>query len=364
MVLRVVKIGTSLLRGVENPPTHKVIDDFSQYLSSSIGRGDKVILVTSGAVGLGCNRLGLKQRPQDMLSLQAIAAVGQGYLIALYEASMRKYGHTVAQVLLTRSDLNSRKRYYNASNTLKKLIDLGVMPIINENDTLSPEELRFGDNDTLSALVATAINADQLIILTDVDRLYSADPRKDSAAKPITDVHSQSEISILESSSGERGGWGTGGMTTKLAAAQIATTRGITVHLADGRDPKKLDELLRGSRGGTVFHPNPKPITSRKSWLAHALQPQGSLELDQGACDALKNQGASLLLVGVVSVKGYFEANQPVSLLNQENKEIGRGISSLSSKEITKAIASRKNKERSQMLIHRDVLVLTNIDNE
>ena len=360
MILRVIKIGTSLLRGIKDKSTNEMIAGYSKYLSASLKRNDKVVLVTSGAVGLGCNRLGIRQRPKDLLSLQATAAIGQGQLMALYESAMRKHGHAVAQVLLTRSDLGSRKNFQGASNTLRKLIEWGVMPVVNENDTLSPEELRFGDNDTLSALVATAINADELILLTDVDQLYSADPRQDSEAKPISDIHHQNAINKLESSKAESGSWGTGGMTTKLAAARIATASGITVHLADGRDPKRLDELLRGSRGGTVFHPSPNPIGNRKSWLLHALQPKGVIELDSGASNALKNCGASLLLVGITGINGCFETNQPVRIVNQEGEEIGRGLSSFSSNELLQAITSKKDLRRSPVVIHRDVLALSN----
>jgi glutamate 5-kinase len=360
MNLWVIKVGTSLLRGNEQKSTAEVIESYSACLSESINRGDRVLLVTSGAVGLGCNRLGLRQRPLDVVSLQAAAAIGQGQLMALYEASMSRRGIAVAQVLLTRSDLGSRHRYRNASRTLQQLLDWGVLPVVNENDTLSPEELRYGDNDTLSALVATAVGADQLIMLTDVDQLYSSDPRIDSTAEPITDVYHPRELTALENAAGDGGQWGTGGMTTKLAAARIATASGIKVHLADGRNPQVLDGLLQGVRSGTVFHPHPQPLGNRKSWLAHALRPLGTLKLDNGACDALQHRGASLLLVGIKAVEGSFEANQPVRLISQEGNELARGLSSFSSKELLDAIETPISTNRSPVVVHRDVLVLCN----
>ncbi|HJN36690.1 MAG: glutamate 5-kinase [Prochlorococcus sp.] len=357
--LWVVKVGTSLLRGGDDRSTANVIDAYGGCLARALDRGDRIVLVTSGAVGLGCHRLGLNSRPDDVVSLQAVAAIGQGHLMALYDAAMSRHGHTVAQVLLTRSDLDSRVRYHNASNTLRRLLDLGVIPVVNENDTLSPAELRYGDNDTLSALVASAVEADQLILLTDVDHLYSADPRKHGSAEPITDVHHPRELAALQEAAGDGGRWGTGGMTTKLAAARIATSSGITVHLADGRKAELLEALLCGGRGGTVFHPNPQPIGNRRSWLAHALRPEGSLVIDTGAREALQHRGASLLLVGVKGVEGRFEANQPVRLISSSGQELGQGLSSLSSETLREKLANPAPGERSPVVVHRDLLVLS-----
>ena len=359
MTLWVIKIGTSLLRGNKDKTTAEIIDSYSGCIAASKSRGDSIILVTSGAVGLGCRRLGIEERPEDLVSLQATAAVGQVHLMALYEKAMELYGCNIAQILLTRADLGSRDRYRNASMTLKKLLDLGIIPIVNENDTLSAEELRYGDNDTLSALVATAVHADQLILLTDVDRLYSTDPRKDESAQPILDVHHPKELKTYKGLSNESGNWGTGGIKTKLDSARIATTSGITVHLADGRSPEVLEKVLKGSRGGTVFHPQPKPLKNKKSWLAHALKPVGTIHLDNGASEAIQNKGASLLLVGVKKVEGNFSANQPVRILNDSSEEIGRGISSLSSDLLKNSLDNPKSSISSPLVIHRDVLVLT-----
>lgn len=356
--LWVVKVGTSLLRGSEDRSTAAVIDSYVSCMARSIDRGDKIVLVTSGAVGLGCDRLGLSTRPEDVVSLQAVAAIGQGKLMALYEETMGRHGYPVAQVLLTRSDLASRDRYHNASNTLRRLLDLGVMPVVNENDTLSPAELRYGDNDTLSALVASAIQADQLILLTDIDHLYSTDPRKDSSAIPIKDVHNPDLLSDLQQAAGHGGPWGTGGIATKISAAKIATSAGIKVHLADGRSPDQLEAVLSGGRGGTVFHPNAQPIGTRRSWLAHALKPEGTLLIDTGARDALEHRGASLLLVGIKDVVGRFEANQPVKLISEDGQELGQGLSSLSSTTLRRELANPEQGDRSPVVVHRDLLVL------
>ncbi len=361
MTLWVVKIGTSLLRGIADRSTEEIINSYSSCIAASKKRGDSVIVVTSGAVGVGCDRLGIKERPEDMTNLQAAAAVGQVHLMGLYEKAMKVYGYNVAQILLTRADLSSRLSYRNASMTFKKLLAWGIVPVVNENDSLSSEELRYGDNDTLSALVATAVSADQLILLTDVDRLYSSDPRINTKAKPISDVHHPREIKPLEEMNKKVSDWGTGGITTKLTSARIATASGITVHLADGRNPELLGELLKGSRGGTVFHPHPTPIGNRKSWLAHALKPLGTIYLDDGACEAIQNRGASVLLVGVKKIEGTFSANQPVRMINTKSKEIARGISSMSSDFINNSLKSSiaTDSSPSPVVIHRDVLVLT-----
>ena len=359
MTLWVVKLGTSLLRGDTKRSTATVIEGYAASIAQAYTRGDRVVLVTSGAVGLGCQSMGRSQRPESVVALQATAAIGQGHLMALYQRAMGEHNRAVAQVLLTRSDLAERRRYNNASNTLIQLLDWGVLPIVNENDALSPAELRFGDNDTLSALVAAAVGADQLILLTDVDRLYSADPRTHADAEPISDVRSAQELESLEAGAGDGGRWGTGGMTTKLAAARIATASGITVHLADGRDPDRLGALLKGGRGGTVFHPSDQPLGNRRSWLAHVLQPEGSLHLDAGACRALEHQGASLLMVGVQSVDGDFEANQAVRLLDPDGRDIGRGLCSRDSGSLREALNDPTEPGDSPVIVHRDVLVLS-----
>jgi glutamate 5-kinase len=362
---RVIKVGTSLLRGSSGRSTAEVIADLAAALSRRHQLGEQLVLVTSGAVGLGCAALSLPSRPTEVVSLQAAAAVGQGRLMGLYEAAFEAHGVPVAQVLLTRGDLASRRRYQNASSTFEQLLEWGVVPIVNENDTLATDELRFGDNDTLSALVAAAISAEELILLTDVDRLYSGDPRRDASARPIEEVRDLHELEQLSGAAGDGGQWGTGGMTTKLAAARIATSSGIRVHLGDGRDPAVVNGLLAGERLGTVFQPSAHPLPDRKGWLAHVLVPKGSITIDAGAERALLEHGASLLAVGIQAVEGRFSRRDAVRLLSEDGRELGRGLSALSSEELAQVIglSSEALQQRlgpvGEEAVHRDHLVLT-----
>jgi glutamate 5-kinase len=363
---RVVKVGTSLLRGAAGRDTEAVIGDLAACLSRRRRRGEAIALVTSGAVGLGCHALGLERRPSEVVALQAAAAVGQGRLMGLYEAAFGRHGVRVAQVLLTRGDLASRRRYQNACRTLEQLLGWGVVPVVNENDTLATDELRFGDNDTLSALVAVAMGADELVLLTDVDRLYSGDPRRDSGAEPIEEVRDLEELDQLSGVASGGGRWGTGGMTTKLTAARIATSSGIRVRLADGRDPAVLEALLEGERVGTVFQPSAAPLADRKGWLAHALLPKGDLVIDAGAERALLERGASLLAVGIRRVEGSFGRRDAVRLMTLDGRELGRGLSALSSEELNRvlgltseAVQNVLGRSVGDAVVHRDHLVLT-----
>ncbi|MFO7628148.1 MAG: glutamate 5-kinase [Prochlorococcaceae cyanobacterium] len=362
---RVVKVGTSLLRGSRERPTAAVIADLAASLSRQRRRGEAIALVTSGAVGLGCSALELGHRPTEVVALQAAAAVGQGRLMALYQDAFAVRGLAVAQVLLTRGDLASRRRYQNACRTLEQLLAWGVVPVVNENDTLATDELRFGDNDTLSALVAVAIGADELILLTDVDRLYSGDPRSDASARPIAEVHDLEQLESLSSAASGGGQWGTGGMTTKLAAARIATSSGIRVRLADGRDPLVLERLLAGEAVGTLFHASACPLTDRKGWLAHALLAKGSITVDAGAERALLERGASLLAVGIQAVDGEFRRREAVRLLSSDGRELGRGLCTLASEEVRQVMGQSSDQVRQQLgavgdaVVHRDQLVLT-----
>jgi glutamate 5-kinase len=349
---RVIKVGTSLLRGTPERGTDAVIGDLAASLSGLWRRQEPVVLVTSGAVGLGCHALGHGQRPSELEALQAAAAVGQGRLMTLYDQAFARHGRCVAQVLLTRSDLGSRQRYQNACRTLEQLLDWGVTPVINENDTLATEELRFGDNDTLSALVAVAVGADELVLLTDIDSLYSGDPRSDAEARPIPVVNSLEELEALSGAAKGGGRWGTGGMTTKLAAARIATASGIQVRLADGRDPQVLEQLLAGDAVGTLFRASDTPLSNRKGWLAHALVPKGSITVDAGAEQALLRQGASLLAAGVHALEGDFARHDPVRVLSLDGRELARGLSAMDSGELQQCKGQRG------LVVHRDQLVL------
>ncbi|MFM7087142.1 MAG: glutamate 5-kinase [Cyanobium sp.] len=363
-IRRVIKVGTSLLRGTSERPTAAVIADLAASLNRQQRRGERMVLVTSGAVGLGCEVLGLPRRPTELEALQAAAAVGQGRLMALYQDAFAVRGLPVAQVLLTRGDLASRRRYRTARQTLEQLLTWGVVPVVNENDTLATDELRFGDNDTLSALVAVAVGADELILLTDVDSLYSGDPRTDADARAIPEVRDLAELERLGAVASGGGQWGTGGMTTKLAAARIATSSGIRVRLADGRDPAVLEALFAGERVGTVFQPSSSPLPDRKGWLAHALLPKGSLQIDAGAEQALRRRGASLLAVGIVAVEGDFGRGEPVRILAGDGREIGRGLCTLASEELQGILGLDSDQVKQRLgdvgdaVVHRDELVL------
>jgi len=350
---RVVKVGTSVLRGAGGRNTEEVIADLAASLCSLWKRGEPVVLVTSGAVGLGCTALGYGERPTELEGLQAAAAVGQGRLMTLYDQAFARHQRCVAQVLLTRGDLASRRRYQNACRTLEQLLAWGVTPVINENDTLATDELRFGDNDTLSALVAVAVQADELVLLTDIDSLYSGDPRSDADARPIPEVNNLEELEALSGVAKGGGRWGTGGMTTKLSAARIATASGIQVRLADGRDPAVLNAVLAGEPRGTLFRPSETPLSDRKGWLAHALLPKGSITIDAGAERALLDQGASLLAVGVRQVEGDFNRRDAVRLLSLDGRELARGLTAMDSDEL------QERKGQRGLVVHRDQLVIT-----
>ena len=350
---RVVKVGTSVLRGAGGRDTEEVIAELAASLCSLWEREEPVVLVTSGAVGLGCTALGHGERPTELEGLQAAAAVGQGRLMTLYDQAFARHERCVAQVLLTRGDLASRRRYQNACRTLEQLLAWGVTPVINENDTLATDELRFGDNDTLSALVAVAVQADELVLLTDIDSLYSGDPRSDSDARPIATVNNLAELEALSGVAKGGGRWGTGGMTTKLSAARIATASGIQVRLADGRDPAVLNALLAGEPRGTLFRPSATPLSDRKGWLAHALLPKGTITIDAGAERALLQQGASLLAVGVRQVEGDFSRRDAVRVLSLEGRELARGLSAMNSDEL------KERKGQRGLVVHRNHLVIT-----
>ena len=360
MELWVIKIGTSIIRGTENISTREVIKKLCDHIYNFISRGNKVVLVTSGAVGLGCKKLSLKQRPRELSHLQAMAAIGQVNLMSLYEKEMNKKGVNIAQILLTKADFNTRDSFNNASKTLKRLISLDVIPIVNENDTVANEELKYGDNDTLSALVSVALNADKLILLTDIENLYSKDPKTNNDAKPIKEVNNNELKKIKEKNMQNLNNeWGTGGIATKLIAAEIATKSGVTVQLVDGRSEVNIIDVLDNKNIGTIFYPCEKPIGNKKSWLSHAIQTVGEIVLDDGACFAIENKGASILIVGIIETTGDFSANQPVRILNKNKKQVAKGITSMSSDSIKNILEKKFENIHSQIVVHRDVLALT-----
>ena len=254
--------------------------------------GHRVILVSSGAVGVGCARLNLSERPKTISMKQAVAAVGQGRLMRVYDDFFTSLNQPIAQVLLTRTDLVQRSRYVNSYRTFRQLLQLGVIPIVNENDTVAIEELKFGDNDTLSAQVASLVGADWLFLLTDVDRLYSADPRSNPDAQPIHIVEHVEQLEDLQVKIGDRGSqWGTGGMLTKIEAARIAANAGVRTVITDGQHPENLPKILAGADLGTQFSPRKTVANARKRWIAQSLIPAGKLYLDAGAVKAIQRGG-------------------------------------------------------------------------
>ena len=359
----VVKIGTSSLTQADNQLALSVLARLVETLSQLQSQGHHVILVSSGAVGVGCARLGLRERPKAIEQKQAVAAVGQGRLMRVYDDLFTVLEQPIAQVLLTRSDLMQRSRYLNSYRTFRQLFKLRVIPIVNENDTVAVDELKFGDTDTLSALVASLVGADWRFLLTDVDRLYSADPRANPDAEPITWVQHLGELNI---DVGDRGSaWGTGGMITKLEAARIATGSGIRMAITNGQHPDNILKILAGEPLGTQFAPQPKPSNARKRWIANGLRPSGQLYLDAGAVRAISQDGKSLLSAGITEIKGDFQAQDAVVLCDRSGQEIARGLVNYNHRELQQ-IRGRRSSEISMILghggadtiIHRDNLVL------
>jgi glutamate 5-kinase len=334
----VVKVGTSTLTYPSGHLNLKHLEKLVRQIADLHNSGREVILVTSGAVGAGVGRLGLKKKPGTIPERQAVAAIGQGLLMQVYTKFFSEYGLTTAQILLTREDMSNRRRYLNARNTLLMLVnEYRAIPIINENDTIATEELqlRFGDNDTLAALVAGLIGADLLILLSDIDGLFTEDPRKDEKAKLIPEVRELS--SAIWAAAGEAGTQrGTGGMVTKLEAARIATRSGIMMMLASGEEPDVLTKIIEGEMIGTLFHPNSEALVQRERWIAFAGQPQGEVRIDSGAVTALLQFKKSLLPSGVTSVQGRFEVGDLIRVLDDSGKEIARGLSNFGSEEIKK----------------------------
>ncbi len=362
----VIKIGTSSLTRPETGTLAlSTIASLVETLTNLRKQGHNVILVSSGAVGVGCGRLNLAERPRNLNVKQAVAAVGQGRLIRVYDDLFSNLGQAIAQILLTRQDLISRSCYVNANNTIQALFDLGVIPIVNENDTVATEELKFGDNDTLSALVASLVHADWLFLLTDVDKLYSADPRLVPSATPIDLVTSEDFAKLQVEVSNSASGWGTGGMITKLTAAKIATSAGITTVITNGRQPENIVKIIAGEAIGTKFAPQPKTENARKRWIAFGLVAMGKLHLDAGAVKALSEKGKSLLPAGITKIEGIFALNEAVTLINPQGQEIGKGIVNYNSEELTQIqgkkstnIANILGYSSSETVIHRDNLVM------
>ena len=321
----VVKIGSALLTQDGHGLERGMLVPWVDQMAARRRAGSEVVLVSSGAVAEGMARMGWRQRPKALHELQAAAAVGQMGLIRAYEDCFQVRGLHTAQVLLTRDDLANRVRYLNARSTLRTLLKLGAVPVINENDTVATDELRFGDNDTLAALVANLIEADLLILLTDQDGLYDQDPRFHPDARLIAETWVDDPL-LDEVAGGSVTGLGTGGMVTKVRAARLAARSGTPTVIAPGRGTEVLTRIGRGDLVGTLLIPFQGPQAARKQWLAGHLQSRGQLILDAGAVKALREKGTSLLAVGVKAVRGKFDRGEVVSCLDETGKEIARGL--------------------------------------
>ncbi len=362
----VVKVGTSTLTYDTGKLNLNRMELLIRQLTDLQNQGREIVLVTSGAVGVGLGRLGLRERPGTILQRQALAAIGQGLLMQVYEKLFSEYGQTVAQILLTRSDISDRKRYLNARNTILALLKYHVIPIINENDTVATEELKIGQNDALSALVAGLIDADLLILLSDVDGLYTADPKIKSNAELIPLVKEITpEITSMASDAVSI--FGTGGMITKLEAAKMATAAGSSMILMNGAEPSRIRQIFSGQAVGTVFLSSDQAIvSSRKRWIAYGPQVAGELIIDSGAERALIKQGKSLLPSGIVELSGDFEEGDLVKIINVERRELGRGLINYGREQLKKIIGKKCAEiemilgfKTADEVIHRDNLVIT-----
>ena len=358
----VIKIGSAVLTDNGQGLSETFIRQLAQDVVSLRARGCEVILVSSGAVAAGLARLGISERPSALDELQAAAAVGQSSLVQAYEAAFAPAGVLCAQILLSHDDVKSRDRYLNARATLQMLLSKGVIPIVNENDTVVTDEIRFGDNDTLAALVANLIDADALLMLTDQQGLFDADPRTHSDAKLVeeTDAHN----TALDAMVSEGSALGRGGMVSKLRAARLAARSGTVSIIADGRDPSSVSGATQGLTVGTLFTTAQQPQPARKQWLASLLYPKGELVLDEGACRVITTSGRSLLPVGVKSASGEFTRGDLVRCVNVDGEEIARGLINYGSED-TQRLLGRSSADieavlgfgGEEELIHRDNLI-------
>ena len=360
----VIKVGSSLLTSLQTGLERNKIQSYCAEIARLMSLGKEVILVSSGSIAEGCMRLGWTRRPEEVHRLQAAAAVGQIGLMQAYEHALKGLGCGSAMIMLTHEDLADRQRYLNARATLKTLTDVCVVPIINENDTVATDEIRFGDNDTLAALVANLVEADLLVILTDVAGLLSADPRIDPNAYRIEAAPATDES--LAGLAGEgAGALGRGGMVTKIRAARLAARSGAHTVIASGREEQVLSRLTSGENLGTLLYAEVSPMAARKRWIAGLLRPKGDIVLDTGAVRALQQRGVSLLAAGIVQCRGSFSRGDVVRCLDQDGRVIAQGLSNYSAAEVDaiKGLASDGYAEvigyaAEAEVLHRDNLVL------
>ncbi|GAA4099800.1 glutamate 5-kinase [Zhongshania borealis] len=361
----VVKIGSALLTNDGRGLCVEGLDAWVAQIAALRADGREVVLVSSGAVAEGMTRLGWKERPDDLHKLQAAAAVGQMGLVQAYEQRFRTHNLQTAQILLGHDDISARDRYLNARGTLLTLLELGVVPVVNENDTVVTDEIRFGDNDTLAALVANLIDADTLVILTDQRGLFAEDPRSNPGAELIS-VAEAADRKLDVMVGGSAGALGRGGMLTKLRAARLASRSGANTVIVGGREARVLDRVFAGEDLGTLLLSGQRPIAARKKWLAGQLQLRGKLQLDDGAVRVLRQQGRSLLPVGVVAVSGRFDRGDLVMCVDADGNEVARGLVNYSIEDARKVlglpsarIAEVLGYIAESELIHRDNLLIT-----
>ncbi|MDF5755272.1 glutamate 5-kinase [Spongiactinospora sp. TRM90649] len=361
----VVKVGSSSLTTPQGTIDVDRVDALVDVLAARRASGTQIVLVSSGAIAAGLGPLGLPTRPRDLATQQAAASVGQGVLVARYTSSFARYGLRVGQVLLTADDMMRRSHHRNAQRTLDRLLELGIVPVVNENDTVATDEIRFGDNDRLAALVTHLIHADALLLLSDVDALYDGDPRRPGGANRLTDVRGPEDLVGVELGRSS-GRVGTGGMVTKVQAARIATGAGIPVVLTAAAHAA---QALVGADVGTYFHPGGRHPGTRLLWLAHAATGRGRLHLDSGAVEAVVGRRKSLLPAGVTGVEGDFSAGDPVDLCGPHGDIVARGLVNFDAAEIpdllgrsTRELASSLGPEYERELIHRDDIVLLEPD--
>ncbi|MFV2089643.1 MAG: glutamate 5-kinase [Pseudomonadales bacterium] len=359
----VVKIGSALLTGPERGLATDLIAALGEEISRLLDGGRRVLLVSSGAVAEGVSRLGLKSRPERVHELQAAAAVGQMGLVQVYERAFARHGRHAAVVLLTHEDMADRQRYLNARATLTTLLDFGAIPIINENDSVATDEIRFGDNDTLAALVTNLLQADLLVVLTDADGLHEQDPRETSDARLVS--FADAADTRLDAMVAGSGSLGRGGMITKLKAARLAAQSGAHTVIANGADPAVLGRVLAGDTVGTLLAASVSPLDARKRWIAGQQKARGVLLLDAGAVEALVSRGVSLLPVGVTEVRGNFSRGELVHCRAADGRIVAQGLVNYSSTETEKMlgvesreIGSRLGYSLEPELIHRDNLVV------
>jgi glutamate 5-kinase len=362
----VVKVGTRVLTGDDGRLDEGRVAELAEDLNRVIETGRKVAMVSSGAVGSGMGRLGLTRRPATLSHLQAVAAVGQSYLVEVYERSLRAHGRHAAQILLTADDLDDRTRYLNVRNTILALLEFGAVPIINENDTVSVEELQttFGDNDKLAAMVTNLIRAPLLVLLSDVEGLYDGDPRAPGAR--LIPTVTRLDESVFSLARDRLTGLSKGGMASKLNAARIATSAGENVVIASGRTPRVLSRILAGESLGTLFTTQGQAVTSWKRWIGYTAQPRGHLVVDDGARKALEKQGRSLLAIGVVDAVGNFAKGDVVGVRDPAGAEFARGLINYAAAEVlrikgmkTEQIAAALGHCPYDEVIHRDNMAVT-----